>query len=93
MDLNEKTVKLIYPEFEDSRLNQVERERKDVVGPGGLRLHAIFCLSCGKRAGLSLPHTTFISYICDDCAATHGGLPTPEIAEEELIALYGARKD
>lgn len=45
-------------------------------------MERIFCISCGADGGMvtrdSVPH---VSYLCNKCFETHGGLPLPEIPE------------
>lgn len=57
--------------------------RGTIRSPYG-ELEPVFCLHCRKKAGYTTPGTPII-HICDDCAATHGGLPLPEVPAEEVL--------
>jgi hypothetical protein len=68
----------------DSRCQRTT-DRQIVATPMGL-VQRIYCINCGQSGGAvtyssELPDVT---YICKSCAATHGGLPIPEIPDAEL---------
>lgn len=39
----------------------------------------IYCLNCGVPGGAVTPSLIDAIFICPSCAATHGGLPVPEL--------------
>lgn len=59
----------------DSRLRHV---RITVPSPIG-EVVRLYCLNCGRTGGAVTADLSDAVYICRDCAATHGGLPLPEI--------------
>ena len=44
----------------------------------------IFCINCGAPGGAVTQHAAEngVVHICRSCAATHGGLPVPEVPDE-----------
>lgn len=45
---------------------------------------AVFCLNCGRPYGYVTQGTESIVVVCEPCAKTHGGLPMPEMTQEDL---------
>lgn len=55
-----------------------QRTTATIQSPMG-ELLRIYCLNCGKPGGAVTANVPYVLYLCDPCAATHGGLPLPEI--------------
>ena len=51
-----------------------------VMTPVGMATY-IYCINCGRPGGAVTNDLPDVCYLCDACAATHGGLPVPEIPE------------
>ena len=78
-----------YPKDLQSRLvNESRRER--VFHPRLGELDIVYCISCHRPRGAVNPHCESILMLCDDCYARHGGLPLPQLTQQELDAI-GAR--
>ena len=45
----------------------------------------LYCLNCGRRGGAVTADLSEAIYICPSCAATHGGLPAPEIPNDLIL--------
>jgi hypothetical protein len=66
----------------DSRCQ--DRRRITVPSPIG-EVVRLYCLNCGRRGGAVTADLSEAIYICPSCAATHGGLPAPEIPRELIL--------
>ena len=62
----------------DSRCRNRQRQRWSPLG----LVTEIFCMNCGRSGGAVSNDVPDVFYVCRDCAATHGGLPVPEVPEE-----------
>lgn len=79
-------------EFGDSRIAD-SFGRFQVPGPGGAFVDKVFCVSCHRESeSFSLPDSTHLAYLCQDCFDKHGGLPLPRITDEQLEVMAKARR-
>mgnify|MGYP001603709472 FL=1 len=60
------------------------RFRRTIVTRVGL-VDEVFCVSCHRKApGAVLCDTPSVTYICTDCVKRYGGLPLPEVSDEDM---------
>ena len=78
-----------YPKDLQSRLVH-ESRRERVFHPRLGELDLVFCFSCHKPRGAVNPQCESILMLCDDCVARYGGLPLPQLTQQELDSI-GAR--
>jgi hypothetical protein len=69
----------------DSRMREVRLTRMTPLG----EVELLFCLNCGAGGGavkVDPARNLVAQYICQACAATHGGLPVPEVPRDLLVS-------
>lgn len=59
------------------------RLRRTVATRIGL-VDEVFCVSCHRHGGYVLCDTPTITHLCAACVARYGGLPLPEVSDEDL---------
>lgn len=60
------------------------RFRRTVLTTIGLA-DEVFCVSCHRKApGVVLCSTPSVTYLCRPCVERYGGLPLPEVSDEDM---------
>lgn len=61
----------------DSRLtvDRAKGQQQSMTPLGKMWMDRAFCMNCGKAGGLVTPDLAFFSYLCNECAETHGDPP------------------
>jgi hypothetical protein len=71
----------------DSRLTNANRplRRHGLLG----LMEPVFCANCGKYGGLVTKEwISWVFYLCEPCARSHGNIPNPEIPDEIVRGEY-----
>ncbi len=69
----------LHRELPDCRPRHATGEQRNHVL--GEWMEPVYCVSCGTPHGYATKDTAYFVYLCDDCEATHGGLPLVELPE------------